>query len=134
MSVPNQKKIIIQRTSETDKKDFFKISNKNLAAAARKLDGKAFKLFIYFADNARGYTVELYPVDFCNWASLSRSSYQRAREDLVAAGYIIKSEKAKNLYLFKEESNNIEHDDIVESVGGELYEEKLSKYFPNQLD
>lgn len=108
MSVPNQKKIIIERTSETVRKDFLKVSNTSLYTAMYNLSEKAFILWIYFADNANGYAMDLYPVDFLNKSGLSRSTYDRAFAELESKGYLLKSEKQKNLYLFVEESSSEE--------------------------
>ena len=52
------------------------------------LKGNAFKLWIYFVDNAEGYTMDLYPVDFCTKANVSVSTYRRAFEDLLDKGYL----------------------------------------------
>ena len=68
MSVPNQKKIYIERVSENVRKDFFKVSNSNLQIAMYNLKGNAFKLWVYFTDNMNGYSMDLYPVDFCTKA------------------------------------------------------------------
>jgi DNA-binding MarR family transcriptional regulator len=65
------------------------------------LDTSAFKLWIYFADNANGYFMDLYPVDFCSRTQLSKSTYDRAFKRLEDKGYLIKSTKQNNLYLFK---------------------------------
>lgn len=44
MSVPNQKKIIIERSSENCRKDFLKVSNTNLHLAMYNLSSNAFIL------------------------------------------------------------------------------------------
>lgn len=44
MSVPNQKKIIIERSSENVRKDFLKVSNENLNLAMYNLSPNTFKL------------------------------------------------------------------------------------------
>lgn len=44
MSVPNQKKIIIERSSENCRKDFLKVSNNNLHLAMYNLSSNAFIL------------------------------------------------------------------------------------------
>ena len=131
MSVPNQKKIIIERTTEGARKDYLKVSNRSLRSAMYNLSEKAFILWIYFADNANGYTIDLYPVDFISITGLSDSTYRRAFEELEKKGYLIKSNKQKNLYLFKEESNNkdIKYIDEVWSIDKDNIKEIKEEYF-----
>lgn len=135
MSVPNQKKIIIERSSENCRKDFLKVSNTNLHLAMYNLSSNAFILWLYFTDNANGYPLDLYPVDFTNITQLSRSTYDRAFKELEEMGYLIKSSKQKNLYLFREESqsNKIVRIDEVLSLEKEALEDIKDKYF-NQKD
>ena len=135
MSVPNQKKIIIERSSENCRKDFLKVSNTNLHLAMYNLSSNAFILWLYFTDNANGYPLDLYPVDFSNITQLSRSTYDRAFKELEEMGYLIKSSKQKNLYLFREESqsNKIIKIDEVLSLEKEALEDIKNKYF-NQKD
>ena len=132
MSVPNQKIIYIKRSSDKDKVDFFKVSNNNLDQAAKDLDGKSFKLWVYLADNKDGYRKEMYPVDFCNWSGLSDSSYRRAWEELETKGYVIQSPKVKNMYLFKETSdtyNERHKNDLIKSIETESYEDIVKEFF-----
>lgn len=135
MSVPNQKKIIIERSSENCRKDFLKVSNNNLHLAMYNLSSNAFILWIYFTDNANGYPLDLYPIDFINITNLSRSTYDRAFKELEEKGYLIKSSIKKNLYLFKEESesNKIIKIDEVLSLEKDDLENIKEKYF-NQDD
>ena len=65
-----------------------KVANQILEIAMYNLKGNAFKLWIYFVDNAEGYTMDLYPVDFCTKANVSVSTYRRAFEDLLDKGYL----------------------------------------------
>lgn len=131
MSVPNQKKIIIERKSVKDTSDYFKVSNTNLYLAMYNLKPNAFKLWVYFADNKNGYKLDLYPIDFLNKSGSSRSTYDRAFTELEEMGYLIKSEKQKNLYLFKEvsESNKIQDIDEVWTLDIEKLEDIKEEYF-----
>ena len=131
MSVPNQKKILIERTSEKVMKDYLKVSNDSLEIAMYNLKGNAFKLWIYFADNKNGYAMDLYPVDFCTKAKVSDSTYRRAFEELEKKGYLIKSSKQDNLYLFREVSlsDEIEKPDEVNSIDTESFTELKRNYF-----
>ena len=131
MSVPNQKKIIIERSSEKARKDFLKVSNESLHLAMYNLTPSTFLLWIYFTDNAKGYQLDLYPVDFLNLTNLSRSTYDRAFKELEEKGYLIKSSKQKNLYLFKEisESDMIVKIDEVVSLEKEDLEKIKADFF-----
>lgn len=105
MSVPNQKKIIIERHSDKTRENYLKISNESLNLAMYNLKPSAFMLWIYFTDNSNGYKLDLYPVNFINKTGLSRSTYDRAFEELEEKGYLIKSKSQNNLYLFSEISD-----------------------------
>lgn len=131
MSVPNQKKIIIERSSDLVKKDYLKVSNENLNLAMYDLKPSAFMLWIYFCDNQNGYQLDLYPVDFTNKTGLSRSTYDRAFEELENKGYLKKSKNKKNLYLFNEvsELSNIPGEDNVVILEKASLEDIKRKYF-----
>lgn len=131
MSVPNQRKIIIERISDNARKDFLKVSNENLNLAMYNLKPTTFMLWIYFTDNANGYKLELYPNDFISKTGLSRSTYDRSFKELEDLGYLIRSDKQKNLYLFKEksESNKLKSVDEVWSLEKESLEEIKKEYF-----
>ena len=131
MSVPNQKKIIIERSSDLVKKDYLKVSNENLNLAMYDLKPSAFMLWIYFCDNQNGYHLDLYPVDFTNKTGLSRSTYDRAFEELENKGYLKKSKNKKNLYLFNEvsELSNISGEDNVVVLEKASLEDIKRKYF-----
>ena len=133
MSVPNQKTIIIERSSENVKKDFLKVSNQNLYLSMYNLSASAFMLWIYFTDNKNGYQFPLYPVDFTNKSRLSRSTYDRAFKELEEKGYLIKSKNKKNLYLFKEKSDkDIEEQDNIISLNENDLEIIKQQYFNNE--
>ncbi len=131
MSVPNQKKIIIERLSDSVRNNYLKVSNENLNLAMYNLKPSAFMLWIYFCDNQNGYQLDLYPIDFINKTGLSRSTYDRAFEELEEKGYLIKSKTKKNLYLFNEVSDfkYIPKTDEVLSLEKESLEDIKKKYF-----
>lgn len=130
-SVPNQRKIVIERTTDKCIKDFLKVSNDNLYTAMYNLRGNTFKLWIYFVDNMNGYIMDLYPVDFCAKANVSDSTYRRSFEELENKGYLIKSPKQNNYYLFREESNSKEivKPDVVNSIDKEKFADIKKEYF-----
>lgn len=130
-TIPNQKTIIIERSSESVKKDFLKVSNENLGLAMLNLSPNAFKLWIYFTDNANGYKLELYSIDFEKRANVSKSTYGRCFKELEEKGYLIKSQKEKNFYLFKEKSDSkdLKHIDQVWSLENKALEDIIEEYF-----
>lgn len=135
MSVPNQKIILIKRESDKARKDFFKVSNENLNEAMYNLKPSTFMLWVYFADNANGYKMDLYPVDFCTKCRISDSTYRRGMKELQEKGYLVQSDQAKNIWLFKEvsTSDKIEKREIVKSLDEDKFEEQLIKLFSQEL-
>lgn len=129
MSVPNQRKIYIKRDSDKARLNFFKVSNKNLLSAMYNLKPSAFKLWVYFADNTDGYSMDLYPVDFCKKANISESTYKRAFQELIDKGYLIQSKKSNNLFLFKELSDKAESPDVIQRVNEEDFNAIIDEYF-----
>lgn len=129
MSVPNQKKIIIERSSDNARKDYLKVSNESLRSAMYNLGSSAFLLWIYFVDNANGYSLDLYPIDFCTITGLSDSTYRRAFKELEEKGYLLSSQKQKNLYLFKEKSSKASSPDVVNSLDNKDFNEIKSLFF-----
>lgn len=121
MAVPNQKTIIIERTSDKVRSDYFKVSNSNLRIAMYNLRPSTFMLWVYFADNENGRQKELYPVDFMSKTGVSRSTYDRAFIELEEKGYLMKIKDRKNLYLFCEESQSDELalNDVVRTISTE---------------
>lgn len=110
---PNQKRILIQRSTDKEKRDYFKIGNRQLEQAMYNLSPSAFMLYCYFASNADGYVMELYPVNFCSKTGLARSTYDRAFQELRTKGYLIQHKGQKNTYLFVEVSATAKAPDIV---------------------
>lgn len=129
MSVPNQRKIYIKRDSDKVRLNFFKVSNQNLFSAMHNLKPSTFKLWVYFADNSDGYSMDLYPVDFCKKANVSESTYKRAFQELIDKGYLKQSEKSNNMFLFNELSDIAESRDIIQSVNEEDFNTIINEYF-----
>ncbi len=134
MSVPNQKTIIITRSSDKASRDYLKVSNENLYLAMVNLKYTTFILWIYFVDNSNNYKLELSTKDFNNKSGLSYSTYTRAFKELEDKGYLIKSEKNSNLYLFKEKSDKIttKKSDKIFNLEQEEVEDIKKKYFSQE--
>lgn len=129
MSVPNQKTIYIQRSSDTARKDFFKVSNESLSQAMMLLTPRAFVFWIYLADNANGYKKELYPIDFTERSGQSYDSYRKDFQELLECGYLTQSKVNKNSYLFNEKSS-VEPDNI-KSFDIKTSAQEMKELFPN---
>lgn len=131
MSVSNQRIIYVQRESENARKDYFKISNENLRIAMFNLNTNALKLYLYLCSNANGYKMDLYPCEFSKDTGAARSTYNAAFKRLVDKGYLIKSPKQSNLYLFREVSEIAElpKSDTIESLDKEDFESIKAEYF-----
>lgn len=129
MSVPNQKKIYIKRDSDNARKDYLKVSNDNLQEAMYNLKPSTFMLWIYFADNANGYAMDLYPVDFMSVTGLSKSTYERSFKELEEKGYLLKSQKQKNMYLFQERSEKANNRDEIETLSENEFEAIKNEFF-----
>lgn len=100
--VPNQKEIVIEK-EEANKKNPYAIFNlQALAKASSSLTTKAgFKLFIYMAQNQKGWRFALSSSHFCSWANCGISAYNSAIEELLLKGYLVPTQK-KNCFVFKE--------------------------------
>ena len=66
------------------------------------LKGNAFKLYCYLCNNEMGYTMDLYPCDFCNVANVSNDTYRSAFNELVEKGYLVNDADHKTVYHFME--------------------------------
>ena len=129
MSVPNQKKIYIKRDSDTARINYLKVSNESLHEAMFNLKPSTFMLWTYFVDNANGYAMDLYPIDFMNITHLSRTTYVKCFKELEEKGYLIKSTKKDNTYLFQEVSDKAEKQDIIETLDTKEFENIKKELF-----
>lgn len=133
MSVPNQRKIIVMRTTEAVRKDYFKISNANLRLAMYNLKGNAFKLYCYLCDNKNQWELDLYPCDFQKVANVSADTYRAAFNQLVDKGYLKPSKTRRNVYQFVEESEEADpipiQEDEIQVVDKEEFETMRNKEF-----
>lgn len=129
MSVPNQRKIFIERSTDSVRKDFFKVGHNSLYSAMYHLKPSSFCLWCYLADNSQGYSLDLYPIDFCNKSGLSKSTFDRCFEELEEKGYLIKSQKKKNLFMFKEISEKVNMPDIINTLDTTDFNKVKEEYF-----
>lgn len=129
MAHSNQRTIVVKRTSLNVRKDYYKISTKNLHLAMYNLPGNAFKLYCYLCNNQHDYQFDLYPCDFERICHVSKDTYLSAFNKLVEKGYLKPSEKTKDLYFFKEEGEKAEQipqwEDKIKVVDKEEFDRML---------
>ena len=79
---------------------YLTIYGRNLIAAARDLNGNAFKLYCYIASNRNGYSFDFSPQDFINQYGISINSARSSVQELITKGYLV--ETKHNFYQFYE--------------------------------
>ena len=87
MSVPNQKKILIQNAPCDRNNLYCMINLEALQKAMSELSGAGLALWLYLAKNQNGYSLDLSPADAAKWG-IKRSSFYRAMDELTQLGYI----------------------------------------------
>lgn len=101
MTTPNQKIVVIQQKAPTDKNNLYTpINLQALQKAAYKLKGDAFKLWIYFSQNATGFSLELSRIAINKWGNVKKDSYYRGIKTLEEEGYLTLSAPDSNIYYF----------------------------------
>ena len=60
----------------------------------------SFALYLYLCGNQNGFPLALSPADFMKKMNVSKSSYDRAVDDLLAAGYLMMRNDKKNTMDF----------------------------------
>lgn len=108
---PNQKIITVDK-DPCDKEHIYTAHNLDtLQKAMNDLDGATFKMWTYLSKNQKGYQFALSKVDAVkNWGIGSKSSYDRAVQELIDRGYLV--ETSKNHYTFYESPRG-QVDDII---------------------
>lgn len=99
--VPNQKFITDTQKSICDKEHLFaQINLDALNTAMTRLKGEHFKVWLYFAKNAAGYSFYLSSKDVCESCCISRDTYDKAIATLTRLGYLVQDSDTKNNYYF----------------------------------
>lgn len=99
-TVPNQKTITVQKEICDSQHIYTAINLNALQTAMIDLKGETFKLWCYIAKNQNDYTFALSFVDAVKWGVGSKSSYDRAVDELKRKGYLVKT--TGNHYNFYE--------------------------------
>ena len=79
-----------------------KISIQSMNHAMKDLNGNAYKMWCYLAQNQNKYSFWLSPVDVCNVTKMSESTYHRAFKELVDKLYLSRNTEKRNQYDFYE--------------------------------
>lgn len=99
---PNQRKISIHKGSCDNGELYTKIGIQSMNHAMKDLNGNAYKMWCYLAQNQNKYSFWLSPVDVCNVTKMSESTYHRAFKELVDKLYLSRNTKKRNRYDFYE--------------------------------
>ena len=101
---PNQKGIrVIKAESNADNP--YSIFNYAALQNAMKLPNAAFKIWAYLNAHGNEYEFGLSSKEVCEVCDISRNTYNKAIEELIARGYLVQVELYENLtgYLFVEQ-------------------------------
>lgn len=99
---PNQRKISIHKGSCDNGELYTKIGIQSMNHAMKDLNGNAYKMWCYLAQNQNKYSFWLSPVDVCNVTKMSESTYHRAFKELVDKLYLSRNTEKRNQYDFYE--------------------------------
>ena len=97
-SYPNQSNVTIHKPQY--KENFLQVSIEEWEEAFIKLPRISFSLYLYLCGNQDGFNRALSSADFQKRLNVSDSSYRRAVDDLLAAGYLMMRNDKKNTMDF----------------------------------
>lgn len=97
-SYPNQNNVTIHKPQY--KENFLQVSIEEWEEAFIKLPRISFSLYLYLCGNQDGFNRALSSADFQKRLNVSDSSYRRAVDDLLAAGYLLMRNGKKNTMDF----------------------------------
>ena len=97
-SYPNQSIVTIHKPQY--KENFLQVAIDEWHEAFIKLPRISFSLYLYLCGNQDGFNRALSSADFQKRLNVSDSSYRRAVDDLLAAGYLMMRNDKKNTMDF----------------------------------
>ena len=120
--VPNQRVITVSK-APCDKLHRYTANNLEALdeAAGRLVEKASFKLYIYLAKNQDKYNFNLSSSHFMQWASVGKTAYTTAFDELVREGYLVQKQGTKDIYTFYDKS---QEDKII---GIEIPKEKVEE-------
>lgn len=90
---PNQKFGTIHKKNYKDEgMKFMYVGIEEIRNAAKNLTPSAFKLYLYFAENADDWKFSLSFNDFNQAYGVAESTYRKAKQELIDKGYIVERE------------------------------------------
>lgn len=101
-SVPNQRRIDVNKEACSMDKLYTKINIDAMNYAMKDLKPNSFKLWLYFAQNQNQYTFWLSAVDVHRVTGMSESTYHRAFDELVDKFYLVRDMADRCHYNFYE--------------------------------
>lgn len=97
-SYPNQSIVTIHKPQYRE--NFLQVSIEEWEEAFKTMPRISFALYLYLCGNQNGFPLALSPADFMKKMNVSKSSYDRAVDDLLAAGYLMMRNDKKNTMDF----------------------------------
>ena len=94
----NQKTVTVHKPSYTE--NFLQVSKDEWMDAFANLTRSSFGLYLYCCGNKNGYEFGLSSQAVQNDLGISDSSYRRAVEELLIAGYFIEGSHSKTLHFY----------------------------------
>ena len=89
----NQRVLVIHRVQPNEnkgtKKQFISVYNNHIEEAAKRLNGAAFKYYIYLLMNKDGYALNYSPEHFRKTFGVGLTSAKSVFDELIKAGYIV---------------------------------------------
>lgn len=102
MPVPNQKVITVNKAPTDVNNIYVKINIDAIEGAIKSLTPAQFKVWLYFAKNQNGYTLELSKVAVMEFCNVSEKTYKEAIKEMVEQRYLVKRADGSNKYDFYE--------------------------------
>ena len=87
-------------------KKYMKIDVDGMKSAANELSHGGFKLYLYLSEGEDGEESWLNPKDFMQAYHCSKSTYDRAKAELIEKGYIYQEDKIIHFYANKENNSH----------------------------
>lgn len=107
MAVPNQKIVYIgDRLPRDSEHPYSEQSIEAMAAAAKKLSGDRFKVWLYLSKNRDDFRLELSQKAVEHEWGVKKDTFQRAVKDMIDLGYLIEIDSEKNEWKFEEMPEN----------------------------
>lgn len=114
-SYPNQTKITIHKRHWEG--HYLMIGFDEIQMAANDLTHTGLKLYLYLAQNVDEYEFWLSPKDVLNHYSMSKSSFDRAKKELIDKGYIVQNGNNSFAFYANKEDSSFSIDDKEKEIG-----------------